>query len=212
MRLERFITKEQRRLTEESLRENLTLLSKQEFTRLASAAAKRLEGYTEQDGCPHYRGGACMIAALQKLSPATADDLLAVYRTARKNEVQEVLLYTAVPVGADAEAFIRRLSQVNIHVQPPEKLLALCKEETAVDTDSLVTQKLAEAEAEKKRKRAQPFASGQTRKYLFCTAVLAAASFLTHYPLYYRLLAGVSLALAGMSFFLNHPAKQKHAS
>ena len=210
LRLERFIEKERRRLVGENLREQLALLPKQEFARLAQQAAQALPDYDAADGTPRYRGRPCLVYAMQQLSPASLDDMLTVYRAARRKQVSEVLLYTAVPAGSDAESFVRRLSEVSIRLQPTDVLVELCREQQKETlAEELIEKKLSDAAAEKKRKRAQPFAKGQTRRYLVCAAILLAASFLTRYALYYRLLAGVSLALAGMSFFVNRSAKQE---
>lgn len=210
IRLDRFIAKERARLTEESLREQLALTPPEEFASLAQQAAETLEDYDAASGVPLYRGRPCIVYPLQRLSPAGADDLLAAYHTARRRQVSDVLLYTAVPAGAEADSFCRRLSEVHIHIQPPDALLAiLLKQQQPEDPDELVRRKLADALAEKRKKRAQPFAKGQTRRYLVCTAVLAAASFAARYALYYRMLAGVCAVLAGVSFFLNGAAGQK---
>lgn len=210
LRLDRFIEKERKRLVGENLREQLALMPRQEFARLARQAAQALPDYTNPGGKPCYRGEPCLVYAMQQLTPPTLDDMLSVYRAARRKQVSEVLLYTAVPAGADAEAFLRRLSEVSIHPQSPEILVELSRtEQNEMCADELITKKLSDAAAEKKRKRAQPFAKGQTRRYLICAAILLAISFLTRYTLYYRLLAGVSLALAGMSFFVNRSAKQE---
>ena len=117
---------------------------------------------------------------------------------------------TAGTDNAPLQGEVTDLSEVSIRLQPPDVLVELCREQQKETlAEELIEKKLSDAAAEKKRKRAQPFAKGQTRRYLVCAAILLAASFLTRYALYYRLLAGVSLALAGMSFFVNRSAKQE---
>jgi len=210
LRLDRFIEKERRRLVGETLREQLALMPKQEFARLTQQAAQALPDYDAAGGTPRYRGNPCLVYAMQQLSPPSLDDMLTVYRAARRKQVTEVLLYTAVPAGTDAESFVRRLSEVSIRLQPPDVLVELCREQQKETlAEELIEKKISDAAAEKKRKRAQPFAKGQTRRYLVCAAMLLAASFLTRYALYYRLLAGISLALAGMSFFVNSSARRE---
>ena len=45
--------------------------------------------------------------------------------------------------------------------------------------------------------------------YLICAVLLIAASFVTGYAIYYRLLAGLCLLLSGTTYFINRPPRQK---
>lgn len=210
IRLDRFIEKERARLNDENLREQLALMPREEFMGLAWRAAEKRSDIETVDGALRLHGEPCILYPVQQFSPLSADDMLSIYRVARRQKAVHVLLYTAVPAGAEAESFCRRLSEIQIHIESPEALLVLCREGVTPDTaDELVKKKLEDAAAEKKRKRAQPFAAGQARKYLISALVLLLTSFLTRYALYYRLLAGVCLCLAGMSFWMNNNSKQK---
>lgn len=215
IRLDRFIRRERERLSKKSYFEQMVLLDRSEFLSLCRAYLNtqgnvRLDG----DNCT-IDGHACLIFTVQQLEPLKSDSVLHAYHLARKREMEHVLLFCTSAISAEAEAFKRRLSAVDVRIVEPEKLVkVLLGSEEAEDAmervDRILESEIERERTERKRTLTQPFAPGRARRYLFAGAALIGASFITSYALYYRILAGVCFMLAGTSFWLNRNAKQDH--
>ena len=213
IRLDRFIRRERERLSKKSYFEQMVLLDRTEFASLCRAYLNTLDNVRFEGEDCFIDGQAYLIFTVQQLEPLKSDSVLHAYHLARKRELEHVLLFCTSAISAEAEAFRRRLSEVDVHIVEPEKLVkVLLGSEEAEDAtervDRILQSEIERERSERKQALSQPFAPGRARRYLFAGAALIGASFITSYALYYRILGGVCFMLAGTSFWLNRNAKQ----
>lgn len=195
---EKFVNKERERLRDVVLRERLLLLSEEEFRALCLQITDR-RGETEQ---VHLR-------CSQRASALDEDAILDAFHAAQAKDARTLILCTLSPLTAKATAILKRLPVEAICITQDQVL----KEArgmagyavTDEDIEDYIVKEQSVRDARRKRMQTQPFASGRTKKYLICAAVLFAASFVTGYALYYRLLAGLCVLLAGTAFWINRP-------
>lgn len=195
---DRFVQREQERLSDAVLRERLLLLPTEAFNELCKRIMAQMPDMDD-----------AFLWCAQHAAPLTEDDILAAYRDAQSENALRLTVCSLSPCSAAACALISRLP-IHADCMKPELLLRMARqaEGYSVSKDDLETHIHSSQSARKERRtsmQAQPFASGRSKKYLLCAAVLIAASFLTGYALYYRLLAGLCLLLSASSYMLNRP-------
>ncbi len=201
---DRFVQKESARLCDTVLRERLLLLDESEFYELCECVCADLPGFEN-----------AMLWCIQHSLPIDADDVLSAFRRARKQNAQLLAVCSLSGCTEAASALMLRLP-IRAEYISPDLLLRFAKQTKtfaveAEDVNAHIRSKQTVVLERRKQMQAEPFAPGRAKKYLICAAILAAASFITGYALYYRLLAGLCLMLAGTSFTLNQFAPIKAA-
>ncbi|MBQ9833020.1 MAG: hypothetical protein IJO48_04725, partial [Clostridia bacterium] len=99
IRFERFTAAEKNRLKTEILCERFTLLPKQELFKL-------VREYTSKN--PDRFPFDCSVSVLQKTSPITTDDLLAIYQNTLKRELCHAAVFCTAVVSKEALAFAKK--------------------------------------------------------------------------------------------------------
>lgn len=138
--------------------------------------------------------------ALQRAEPVGADVLLPLLRGG--NQAPPVVCSSAGFTPA-AEDFVRRAPQ-RATLIGPDALVEAARETDALWPDDEAVHAYIAAQLQqhpRPRARLQELLSGagaatRAKKYLLTGLVLLAASFLTRYTLYYRMLAGLCLTIA----------------
>ena len=147
---------------------------------------------------------------LQRTAPADGDAVIAALRTRRgKGRVGILACGGFTP---DAEALASRSGGM-ISLYPADVLLGGAAEAgltpSAGEVRAYIAAELPRMEKKRRPRLPAPFAPGRAGKYLLAALALTAASFLTRYALYYRMLAGLCGAVASLGVFLNrtHPER-----
>jgi len=194
LRTESFIEKERKRLAREHMRQALALLPLERFMAAAKACAP------DED---------IFLYAFRQTGPLTPDDVLKAYRLAEKRGFARAAVFSAGDISEEARTFARRLPGFDMQLMPPDTLLgqaeALGLTPDAAAIDRMIVDLYHAQKQKRKAVLAAPFSKGNAKKYLILAAALTAASFLTSYPLYYRLLAGVCMSFAAISYLVNVP-------
>ncbi|HPY37078.1 MAG TPA: hypothetical protein PLH38_04520 [Clostridia bacterium] len=199
---DRFVQKESERLLDTVLRERLLLLDEGEFLELCECVCRDLPGFEN-----------ATLWCMQHSLPIDADDVLAAYRRARRQNAQFLAICSLSGCTQAASALLLRLPIRSEYISP-DILLRFARQTKefsvgAEDVNAHIRSRQSVVHERRKQMQAEPFAPGRAKKYLVCALILAAASFITGYALYYRLLAGLCLMLAGTSFTLNQFAPIK---
>ena len=196
LRFEKFIQKETERLRDIVLRERLLLLTAEDFQSLC----KQLLPDRPEN---------VLLLCSQRAAPLDEDAALEAYRMARTKGRTALLIFSLSPCTAKTTLLLSRLPipATCIHA---EQILCKAKELpagkiTGDEVDAYILEQQRLNLTRKERTQTQPFSADRSKKYLLCAAILFAVSFVTGYTLYYRLLAGLCLALSGTAFFLNRP-------
>ncbi len=192
---DRFVAREKGRLRDEALLERLLLLSEPEFDRVIKGVVSAL---------PQEREGQ-LVLSLRQAEPVKEDTVLRLYRQARQSGAREVLVFSTAPCSKEAGALLRRLP-IPMVLESRESFIALLKEEPVMAvTEEQIDERIRSILKKHDRGalQAQPFAPGRSGRYMLCALLLFAASFITGYPLYYRLLAALCGLLAAAAFWLN---------
>lgn len=195
---DRFVQREQERLSDTVLRERLLLMPTDAFEELCKRVLEQMPDMED-----------AFLWCAQHAAPLTEDDILTAYRAAQAQKALRLTVCSLSPCSTAACALLNRLP-IHADCIKPALLLHMARqaEGYSVSQDDIETHIHSSQSARKERRasmQAQPFAAGRSKKYLLCAAVLIAASFLTGYALYYRLLAGLCLLLSASSFVLNRP-------
>ncbi len=195
---DRFVQREQERLSDTVLRERLLLMPTEAFDALCKRIVSQMPDMED-----------AFLWCAQHAAPLAEDDILGAYRAAQSQNSLRLTVCSLSPCSAAACALMNRLP-IHADCIKPELLLRLARqtEGYSISQNDIETHIHSSQSARKERRasmQAQPFASGRSKKYLLCAAVLVAASFLTGYALYYRLLAGLCLLLSASSYVLNRP-------
>lgn len=182
---ERFVTREKKRIARMLLSDRLLLADMQTVAGLAGAL------------CPQNE----RTVVLQRAMPVNADALLALVRARRA--CGKLHVFTCTSFDRSAEAFAAR-SNGRLVLHGSDELIS-----AALDAGMEPSQReifdYIEAESCVARKRRHaasdhrsPFVFGSVKKYLLVALLLGGASFLTRYPLYYRMLAGLCMTIAAI--------------
>ena len=185
-RYARFCEREKRRLRDELLSQRLMLLPEARFTEIIA---------------PLFATGP--FCALQCAEKADADALLAFLRRFPQN--RPLTVCSTAGFAKSALAFAAQRPD-ELHLVEERALLdAAGRTELAPTEAEIAAHIRAKESARRERKRSvrlAPFADGGAKKYLAAALVLTLASFLTRYALYYRMLAGFCMLLAGAGLAL----------
>ena len=181
--MERFVQRELRRIRTLLMRDRLMFLEPEAFRSLCRRA-----------------GNCDRPVALQRAEPVGADVLLPLLRGG--NQAPPVVCSSAGFTPA-AEDFVRRAPQ-RATLIGPDALVEAARETDALWPDDEAVHAYIAAQLQqhpRPRARLQELLSGagaatRAKKYLLTGLVLLAASFLTRYTLYYRMLAGLCLMIA----------------
>ena len=183
-RLKRFTAREMQRIRNVLLRDRLAMLPVSEGIQLTA---------------PLCAAGETPLPLL-RAAPATADELI---EGLKKHAPPEKLaVFSPAGYDATARALARRLPE-RLRLYEPETLLAAAgKTDMHPGTDEVYAFIRAELAAGRRRRvsmRTQAFAPSGAKRYLLTALALMLLSFFTRYPLYCRMLAGLSLTLGATS-------------
>lgn len=195
---DRFVQREQDRLSDTVLRERLLLMSPDAFDELCRRVMEQMPDMED-----------AFLWCAQHAAPLSEDNILAAYHAAQSKNVLRLAILSLSPCSSAALELMNRLP-IHVDCIKPELFLHLVRktEGYSVNQSDIETHIHASQSARREHRasmQAQPFSSGRSKKYLLCATVLTAASFLTGYALYYRLLAGLCLLLSASSYLLNRP-------
>ena len=198
LRFDRFVQQEQQRLRQAARLEQLMVLPKAAFLQQVQALM------IDRAPSPEYQP---LAIGLQQVQPVREDDVLRAWRAGQNQGAQHILLYATAPFTPQALALCKRLPG-NIIPYGPQELIRHIEQADALpitqtDLDARIRSMQRGSRESHSEIQAQAFGSGRALRYLICGSILFAASFLTGYSLYYRLLAGVCLALAATAFWIN---------
>lgn len=198
LRLERFIQKERKRISERLFRERLLILPKEEFLAVVKAF---LEGRRSQFADD------CLVYTVQSALPVSEDTVLRAHRAAQRRMLTAAVIFSAAPVSPEAAALARRYDGVALSFVTPDDLLASGSAANFLPDDKAVDKAiLSAAQGEKVRRRkaaSAPFAEGRVRRYVLVALALFALSFCVKYTLYYRLLSAACLSFGALAWWLN---------
>lgn len=199
--MERFIKKELRNIRRVLMREKLAYLDEEAFLSLCKRAGSC------DDPIP-----------LQRAEPVGADTLLPLLR---HNTARTVVVCSSAGFTPAAETFVSRSSamrpQQRARLLGPDALIAAAGPNDALWPDDEAVDAYISSElrlgAKMRARLKEFFGSGawggaSAKKYAITALILLAASFLTRYTLYYRVLAGLCLTIAATAVFFRrvpHP-------
>ncbi|MEG1525355.1 MAG: hypothetical protein RRZ24_05445 [Clostridia bacterium] len=189
--MERFVKKELCRIKKALLTHKLLLLS--------STSARKL--------CRPLCNEGEMPVLLQRALPADADALLTVLHTYQG--CGNLAVFSCSGFDISAKAFAARLDGT-LTIRDVEEVHHAAKEAglspSAAEVRAFIAEELRIQKQRKRAARPMPFVSGNTGKYFAISLILTGISFFTRYALYYRLLAGLCMAIAatGIAFSRVH--------
>ncbi len=211
-RYEKFVQKSMDDLLGDYLVERLLMMPKDQLRAVAEAYTLKLPNVLdlwEQDGSLLARredGSYLLVGMLQRAKdPVSADELLVFYRTALECSANGLLLYSTAAFAEETEALAKRLS-MPVSLFPPKRLIELAREAELLPSDAEVEEALDVIIAQKREqsvslKKAAFLGNG--RRYVMCAIVLAFASVLTGYYVYYPIFAAICASMGLMTWWLN---------
>ncbi len=211
-RYEKFVRKNMDALLGDYMVERLLMMPKEQLRAVVEAYTLKLPNVRdlwEQDGNLLARradGSFLLVGMLQSAKDSIlADDLLVFYRQALECSANGMLLYSTTAFAPDAEALAKRLA-MPVSLFPPKRLIALAKEAELLPSDAEVEAALDAIIDQKHEKNASLRKAaflGKGRRYVVCALVLAFASVLTGYYLYYPIFAAICASMGLMTWWLN---------
>ncbi len=195
MRLDRFIKKERIRLKREHALQTLLILDRGEFARIARFCFERTEGQG-------------LLFAVQKAAPLDPDDVLRAYRMAKQKHADAIHVFSATNANDSAVKMAGRFNDVDVNIHGPDNILEYADElGLYVDVETLeaaLIDGMIEEKRNRRRRKMVVFTSARARNYLLIALGLIALSFTTRFALYYRLMAGICVIFAGLSWWTDH--------
>jgi len=190
---DRFIQKERKEIAKRILRERLLFLPRQELLELV----RRLR--------PEGVDGNSALYCLRKADKADADDVLRAYEAACRVQSEGLLLCACCELEPAAHALCKRLPMKVDVVSQKELLACMEKQENAVQDaqiDAYIQTEISAQKQERGKIWQGAISGARAGKYAATAAILFAASFLSGYSLYYRVMAITCLMLAGVCLWL----------
>lgn len=182
IRLERFTLRERQRIAALLTGERLLLCSKAAF----AALARPLCGADETP------------LLLPCMGKATGDAVLSAIR--ESGAKKQMVLFAAWGFTCEARELAGRQGE-RVRLGDGQALHTAAKQAglspDPEQVEDYILQQEKQRKAEKVRHTSMAFMPGQGKKYLLTGLALAALSFLTRYGLYYRMMAGLCMGLAG---------------
>lgn len=213
-RYEKFVAARMEELKGSYMLEQLIMMPVEQLRPVVEAYTRKLPNVIdlwEQEGnlLARREDDSYMLVSMLQIHPsqkAGADELLQAYRTALNCSANGLLLYSSASFTDDAEALAKRLS-IPVSLFPPKKLVDLAAKAELLPSDSETEEALDVIIAQKREQnlslRKNTFSAGKVRQYLVCAAILAIASIITGYYVYYPVLAAVCVSAALMTWWLN---------
>ena len=211
-RYERFVQRSMDALLKDYLVERLLMMPKEQLRAVVEAYTLKLPNVCdlwEQDGNLLARradGSFLLVGMLQCAKESvSSDELLVFYRAALECSASGMLLYSTTAFAPDAEALAKRLS-MPVSLFPPKRLIELAKDAELLPSDAEVEEALDVIIAQKREQRTslkKAAFRGKGRRYVMCAVVLAFASVLTGYYIYYPVFAAICASMGLMTWWLN---------
>lgn len=195
IRLEKFIAKENARIAKKLFSQSLTLMPKAEFMRLVRAYISARPGEFAGSG---------LIYLSQTIADVDEEAVLAACRAAKRRGCKSVFIFSAAAAGQSALDIAARCDDIAISFIDAAKLAA----DAELPSEDTVREHILKQAAWRRRIKRGSMATaltrGRTARYVIVAAALFALSFFVQYTLYYRMLAGVCISLAALSFYAGH--------
>lgn len=209
IRLDKYCAKAVAQLHEQALSQHLLLLPRSDALSILQSARALAPVQPAAGG---LLCGDCLYVALQQhpSEPVQPTRLLSLARTAHSYGCTRMEIYTTAPYSAPAKAFSKDLP-VTALLHDPGEFIALARACALLPPDAVVQQamqsSIAQRQARRKKIQGSALASANARRYVLCAAIIAAASFITGYRIYYPIAAGLCLCLALICWYLGHRSK-----
>lgn len=195
VRLEKFILRENARLSKKLFSESLVLMPRSEFLGIVREYIKR-----------HGKefAGESLVYTAQTLSPVDEETVLCACRAANRRGCKSLFIFSSASVSQPARDIAARYDGLSV-VFISGDMLASCAK---MPDDNAVRQYILKQAEQKKQIKKQSVSTaigrGRCARYLLVAAALFALSFFVSYTLYYRMLAGACVSLAALSFYAAH--------
>lgn len=207
IRLDKSIIKEQRNLSIKLLNEQLMCAPREELVKIAKNIAADKAGFDNKSSTLVFEGESCYIYVFQSPVPINQDHLFKAYLYTLNNGFKHLVVLSTSNITSDALSLVNRLGHLKVHTITSSDLYAYAQSNGLLSsTEAIEEYIIAQAEIKKTKRRnlnEKPLSVFRIRKYIIAAAVIWAASYFTGYSLYYRVLSGVSLCLAAVSFWFD---------
>ena len=211
-RYDKFVKKSMDALLGDYMIERLLMMPKEQLRAVAQAYTLTLpnvQDLWEQNGNLLARRedeSFLLVGMLQSAKDSVdSNDLLEYYRIALECSANGLLLYSTAAFSKDAEALAKRLS-IPVSLFPPKRLIELAREAGLLPSDEEAEEAIdviiAQKRGESVSLRKAAFLGGG-RRYVMCALVLAFASVLTGYYVYYPIFAAICASMGLMTWWLN---------
>ncbi len=205
MRLDAFIRSYSAQLHSKALLEHL-LLQTPESIRAMIESSLSLSG-SHQIGKDLFINRDCLYGLIQRHpnEPYEASELLRFYQIAQAHRATMLQIYATAPPSDDARALAEQFSTAAV-LHEPEELIAIAGHADMLPEEEVVKQALMQSIELRQKSRAKigkrMLLPGNVRRYLYCAAIIALASFLTGYRVYYPIMAALCVCMALVSWYL----------
>ena len=194
VRLEKFILRENARLSKKLFSESLVLMPRSEFLGI-------VREYIKCHGKEF--AGESLVYTAQTLSPVDEETVLCACRAANRRG-KSLFIFSSASVSQPARDIAARYDGLSVAFISGDMLASCAK----MPDDNAVRQYILKQAEQKKQIKKQSVSTaigrGRCARYLLVAAALFALSFFVSYTLYYRMLAGACVSLAALSFYAAH--------
>ena len=205
IRLDRFLSKERRRIGGELLRKKLLLFTKDEQL---EHIRKFVKAHPDTFSDHHLIYTAC------KAAPVSEDDILCACRAARNRGCTMITVFHTSEIDKHATLACSGYQELRFQFVRLEVILSEEEKRRLIPKDAEIDKSILEElrlqKARRKETASLAFSSGRTWYYLLAAAGLFAASFFVKYPLYYRMVAAACVSFGTISFFISGSAQRGH--
>ncbi len=214
IRLDRFAQVKRRELSRIFMLEQMVLMSRHAFIKLAASMAHK-DGYLVERLhprgvlCRDENNDSCILFALQNhpSDPISAQQLLECYRYVRQNAFGKGILLCTATLSDNATTLLGKLPAQRIGIWDQYKLLSLAEALDMLpnpeDVEKGILEELEQRRMHLKQLKKQAFAVSRVRSYIVCGLVLFFASIVTGQHLYYPLMGAACFFMAFLSYFLD---------
>lgn len=191
VRLEKFILRENARLSKKLFSESLVLMPRSKFLGI-------VREYIKCHGKEF--AGESLVYTAQTLSPVDEETVLCACRAANRRGCKSLFIFSSASVSQPARDIAARYDGLSVAFISGDMLASCAK----MPDDNAVRQYILKQAEQKKHSVSTAIGRGRCARYLLVAAALFALSFFVSYTLYYRMLAGACVSLAALSFYAAH--------
>ena len=194
LRFEKIIARERNIIACEEAKSRLAIMPAEQLL----SAANRIIREDGENETVH-------IALIQRLSPVVADDVAKCYREARDEGLSEACMFSSSDIAPEAISFAERLPDISIRLYDAKALIergGIAEEISDDEIDDIISQRMEKRRLRMRRFREGAFSRSRIKPYLILGGLFFLLSFVSDGGLYLRALASLSLAMAGITAFL----------